>query len=896
MQFEAAWCWLLIVPLVAFAIWLSRRSYAHLDPWARWTSLGLRILIITLLIAALSRPSLSRSARRGHLIVLLDVSSSVTTDNLEAAMATADRLIRDASAASHPPRTSVVAFGRSAALMHSSTGPWDGWPESLKERLQHRTELSKLYAERTRLVSAHGTNGDPELVAVEDRIADVERFRDAVAGDRTDVEQAVRLALNCGPIDEGRTVYVFTDANFNRGDWTRAWNDAAARNDRLHTVVLDRPVPPEVAVTALQTPATVRIDQGFSADVRVASTVHTTAELTVYKDRVLVHQQQVELSPGDNTIRVPGLHFGQKGFHAVEVALRPREDTEVSNNRIRSLVVVPGQARVLYIEGDINQVHYLKGALELEGMQVDARTAAGVPSNLSELLSFDTVILCNVPADRLSMRQMQMIRSYVQDFGGGFLMLGGDDSFGLGGYYNTPVEEILPVRMPIQKEMNRPSLALMLVIDKSGSMAGVKIQLAKRAAVATAEAINPRDLIGVVGFDGESRVLLELTAAADRATIASHVAALEAGGGTYLYPALEDAHWRLSQANARKKHVIVLSDGQTQGFGYEDLASLMSADGITVTTIGIGEGADMNLLEAVATAGGGRVYFTNDFHAIPQIFTREALRASKSMLVERLVQPVAVGDDAALREIDTDDLPLLTGYVATTAKPGANLILQSDSGDPLLAKWRYGLGRTVAFTSEAKPRWAEDWLDWEYFAKFWSQLVRSVTGEALSDDVYVECAHRVTDDVVILSADVRNATGGFVSDVDLQLSSVDAGGRAVAIPVVQAAPGLFEGIAGPVRYGDDQQFLWRASPAGHEEKAVSYGFVASFSPEYATLGFSAPTADQLRNHSAGAVMSLDAAKLELNNVSVARWIALAPALLIAAIALIPFDILVRRLG
>src|SRR5690606_37211040 len=296
-------------------------------------------------------------------------------------------------------------------------------------------------------------------------------------------------------------------------------------------------------------------------------------------------------------------------------------------------------------------------------------------------LSFDAMILCNVPADQLSIRQMDMIRGYVRDFGGGFIMLGGDQSFGLGGYFQTPIEEILPVRMPIQKDLMRPALAIFLVIDKSGSMDGVKIDLAKRAAVATADAINPRDQIGVAGFDSESRVLLELTSAMDRAQITSSIGQLTAGGGTFMYPALQDALSRLQESSARRKHIIVLSDGQTQGFGYEDMAAAIAADGITLSTVGIGADADMPLLEGMAAIAGGPAYFTNDLHSIPQIFTREALRAANTMLVERLVQPVAIQDDPALAAIDLEDLPLLTGYVATTPKAATDTILVSDAGD-----------------------------------------------------------------------------------------------------------------------------------------------------------------------------------------------------------------------
>ena len=436
----------------------------------------------------------------------------------------------------------------------------------------------------------------------------------------------------------------------------------------------------------------------------------------------------------------------------------------------------------------------------------------------------------------------------------------------------------------------------MLVIDKSGSMSGVKIQLAKRAALATADAINPRDRIGIIGFDGESRVILELTAAADRGTIASQIAGLEAGGGTFLYPALQDAHARLLETNARRKHVIVLSDGQTQGFGYEELVQDMGADGITLSSVGIGEGADMNLMEAIATAGGGRSYFTSDFYSIPQIFTREALRASKSMLVERLVEPQVVGDDACLRDIDTDELPLLTGYVATTPKPAANLILASDTGDPLLAKWRYGLGRTVAFTSDTKPRWAEDWIEWPEFAKFWSQVIRSVTGEDLANEVDIECSHSPRDSGVALTADVRDAGGNFVTDITLELAAVDSNGRKNSLEVQRIGPGLFEARLSEIKFGQDQQFVWQVGGGGEEAKAKPYGFVYSFSPEFRTLGINDRILEQIRRRTSGRTMSVGDSQLVTADTAAREWLELWPYLLVTALVLVPFDILCRRIG
>ncbi|MHC4416311.1 MAG: vWA domain-containing protein, partial [Planctomycetota bacterium] len=819
---------------------------------------------------------------------------SISAENPSAALDDTDRLAAAATEQGHG--VSVVAFGEQARLVVQPRDEWDEWTPELREQLSYATSLPALYAERTALLASGESTRPEQLQSLQPRIDRVEAFRDTVAGHHTDIERAMRLALNCGPTDDRRTIYALTDCNFNHGRWRRAWSAAAEAAVPMHLVALDQPIPPEVAAAELSLPPAVRINQGFSAELRLASTVETAARLRVFKDGFAVDDRDVPIAAGDNLFELPGLYFLEKGFHTVEVAFRAADDTELNNNTIRALIVVPGEARVLYVDGDENQIPYLKSALELEGMHVEARPTTGVPQTLSELLSFDAFILSNVPADRLTSRQMQMMRTYVRDFGGGFVMLGGDESFGLGGYFKTPIEEILPVTMPIQKDLLRPSLGIMLVIDKSGSMTGVKIQLAKRAAIATAEVINPQDRIGVVGFDGESRVILELTPAADRATIASHISALTAGGGTFLYPALEDAHARLMDSGARRKHVIVLSDGQTQGFGYEELVGMMAADGITLSAVGIGDGADMQLMESIALAGGGRAYFTNDFFNIPQIFTREALRASRNMLVEGLIVPSVLEDDVALLEIDTDELPLLTGYVATTPKPGAAVIVVSDSGDPILAKWRYGLGRSAAFTSEPKPRWAEDWIQWPDFAKFWSQLVRSVTGEKLGETISVECSHFPDGGGVRLTADIRDSSGNFVTDLDLELSAYGSGGPNRKLLVEHVGPGLFEASLPEIAYGRDEQFAWHVGSANPETHIVPYGFVYSFSPEFRTLGVSEDMVDQIKARELGETMSVGQSRLSVAGAPSVVTVHLWTYLLLAAILLAPFDILCRRLG
>lgn len=895
MRMESAWVWLLLPLLLVWVWWLARKSYAHLRPQARALSVALRIAIMILLLGALARPVFMRATRGQHVLFLLDVSRSVSRDNLAAAMQDIDRLARQSASGGH--RVSLIAFGRGAQPLLTAERSWNGLTDAHKDLILHETAIVDLNAQRAKLI-AEGATGAP-IDDLQKRIAAVESFRTEVVGDQTDARAALRLALNTGAIGEAKAFYLFTDGNFNRGDTREILDAAQAAGHKLHAVALDRPIPPEVAATDITIPSTVRVNQGFSADVRVASTVETPARIAVYRDGFAAAEFTQQLHPGVNSIRLPGLFFRDKGFHAIDVAVRAEKDTNVENNKVRSLVVVPGELRVLYADSEETQQSYLVSALELEGVQVQARPASGVPQTLDELLGYDALILGNIPADKLNARQMQMIRTYVQDFGGGLIMLGGDQSFGLGGYYGTPVEEVLPVRMPIQKDLNRPSLAIMLVIDKSGSMEGPKIQLAKRAATATAEVINPRDQIGIVGFDSEAQPILDLTPAGDRATIDSSIAELDASGGTFLYPALEIAQSRLQQSNARKKHVIILSDGQTQGFGYPEIAQAMAAEGITVSTVGIGEGADMKLMESIASSGGGRSYFTNDFYAIPQIFTREALRAANSMLIERLVLPSVAADDESIAEVDAAELPPLNGYVATTPKETAKVVMISDSGDPILARWRSGLGRTAAFTSDTKPKWAEEWIKWPDFAKFWAQLVRGVAGHEVARDVSIEAASSMQDDTVRLTADLRDVAGNFVTDRALELTVFDPQTGTRSVPVEQESPGLFAASVPQTAYGRSTQLAWKipeqSGPGGKREAVtVPFGFVQSFSPEFRTLGPDQAEFDRIRSMNLGEVRPVGQAELALGTRTGRERITLWPWLLIAALMLVPFDILCRR--
>ena len=346
----------------------------------------------------------------------------------------------------------------------------------------------------------------------------------------------------------------------------------------------------------------------------------------------------------------------------------------------------------------------LARAMKQQGIELDVRGPMGLPDSLEEVLAFDAVVLADLPATYLSPRQMDMVKRYVVDFGGGLMMLGSENSFGLGGYFKTPVEEVLPLVSRFEKEKEKPSLAMVLVIDKSGSMDGAPIALARQAAKAAVELLSQRDQIGVVGFDGQPILVSELRSAGDVDAIHAAIDSLQAGGGTYMYPAMVQARDMLELAAAKIRHMIVLSDGHTQPADHHSLAQESADAGITVSTVALG-GADKQLLATLAEIGQGRYYETDDPSNVPQIFTKETMQASKSAIKEDLYGAVQTGDHAVLAGFSDSDLPFSLGYVMTEAKPTAQLLLATETGDPLLAVGRYGLGTGLAYTSDLTERW-----------------------------------------------------------------------------------------------------------------------------------------------------------------------------------------------
>ena len=721
--------------------WWHRRSLSSLPRTRQRLSLALRCLLLLLVALALAEPRWVHQRRDAHVFWLVDRSRSVGDAALESfrRFTTAD----------------AIAKGRKFASQ--------GW-------------------------IAFG--GKPAAVADPKALAELPP-RD-VDENNTDLAGALAVADATFPAGCTKTAVLFTDGQETVGDTAAQIERLRAGGVRVHVVPVNPPDQPEVLVRGVTAPRDAKDDEPFKVSAEIVSNRETPADIDLFRNGVRVATQATTLHPGVNRFESTQSVSGEKVFEfAVEVRPKnPADDTVADNNTQSAYVQAAGKSKVLLLADKPEQARYLALALRQEGILLDIRPASGAPSDLSDLQNYDLLLIDNVPATDLSREQMRLMAGYVREFGGGLLMMGGDQAFGLGGYCQTPVEEVLPVRCDFQKQQENPALGLLIVIDRSGSMAGEKIEMVKDAAKATVELLSPRDFVGVVAFDDRAYWVAEMTTAADKDSVVQRIASIQAGGGTNIAAGLELGSPQIPSSPAKIKHVILLTDGVSTPGPFYELTTRLAEERITVSTVAVGADADRKLCEQIAQWGGGRSYFTDQPGNIPQIFARETMTASKAAIQEAPFLPVVARPADFLSGIDFANAPFLLGYVTTRPKPTSEQWLVTERGEPLLSTWRYGLGQTGAFTSDARNRWAVEWLQWEGYGKFWAQVVRKLSRAPALTKFPVELRRENGGFRAVVEA--VDGRGDFLTEVGGEIALIDPRGQVSRLPLAATAPGRLE--------------------------------------------------------------------------------------------------------
>ncbi len=633
----------------------------------------------------------------------------------------------------------------------------------------------------------------------------------------TNIENAIRLGLSLFPPDAAKRLVLISDGKQTTGDADTAARLARAVNVRLDVVPLQSIAGIDAAIQRVDAPQSASVGQIIPLEVVVRSNAAMQAQLTVFSGAEVVAQQPVSLVIGENTFSLR-VNATQAGFSAFRVQLIPDVDTIPQNNALSASVIVGGKPRVLLVSNPpapaprgadpvrgaagVDETMALKAALTAADIDYDESAPGSMPAAIQSLAAYQSIILVNVPARDLSLRAMFSLQSYVRDIGGGLVVIGGPNSYGVGGYFRTPLEETLPVDTQVKDPRRFPSVAMAIVMDKSGSMSAqeggvLKMRLAAEAAARAAELINDDDDITIIGYDTELVDQIGPFPGRDRQRFIPEILRIApGGGGIYVYESLIEARRVLSQSDKRSKFIILLADGSDaeNQSGARELAQQMRAENITLSVVAIGDGSDVPFLKEIARIGGGRFHLTDQAANLPTIFTEETALAQRSYVVEQTVLPRAGASSPMLSGIEA--VPALLGYIATTPKPAAQVILWANETDPLLAAWQYGLGRAVAFTSDATGRWARLWVAWDAFPKFWAQVARWTILER--PDTTLQA--RVTQDgdltTIIVDAPAtrtESAETQAALDLNLQATLIDSAGNTQQVALSQVGPGRYEG-------------------------------------------------------------------------------------------------------
>ncbi len=835
-----------LLPLVPAISWFTLTDFGFIQ---RSLNALFRMAVLGALIAAAARPSISRFDSNLCTVYLVDVSASVPDEVL----LRAQQVVQDGYDARSTNLVRLITFAARPTIIPIAPGQ-----------------------------------------AV---IRPFERPADPQAGLSTDAAAALRLSYGLCPQDHLKRAVIISDGNQNRGDLIAEAATAADFGVTLYSHEIPFEPEPEVLVRDVQMPNNIELSEPFIMVVEIYSNRETTARLDLTQNDFRdIRGQQLDLVEGINRVELTAEVY-EPGFRRFELRVRPDEaDRFDDNNVFVQTVEVDGRPQVLYVEGESRSRTYLQRALDRErndlaNFDLEVRTRNAYPETVEEMANFDMIILSDVESRYISRNAMRATERYVRDLGGAFMMVGGENAFGPGGFDNTLFEEISPVTFDMQRQRDQPSLALMIVIDRSGSMDGLKMEMAKDAAKAVVDMLGPQDSIGVIAFDTVPNTVVRLQQASNRARIRSDIGRIAPGGGTDILPALTEAYIELTTYSARLKHVIVLTDGAAPWEGISDITSAMRADGITVSAVAVGGDADRSLLEMIADLGGGRFHATNDPNNIPQIFVQETSTVARTNLVEEPFRAVPGRRSQATRGINWEASPYLLGYVQTSAKSRADVLLETERGDPLLARWRLGMGRVAVFTSDLKNRWAVEWVRSRMYPQFWAQVVRDMMRTESEEELAMHA--EIREGVARITVDAIDEADRFINGLTSVVEVTQPDGTRVDVALPQVAAGRYQGDLELTQYGP---YLLRAEHAlDGNSIASSFGSVTyPYPDEFLTFE---PTPELGRRAAAltgGTVDPTPEALWDPNGEEIEYRRELWPYALFAALALFFVDLLFRR--
>jgi len=767
-----AWAlWLLgVLPLLWFA---ASRHRTRLSRRRMRLVVALRSAALVALALALSQPVLPRALTDISVVYALDVSRSISPAFVQEAL----DWMRQANKKAEPAQARYVVFADRPLLL-----------DSVEEI---------------------------ESVSV---TADGSANQSAIGQGATDLEQALEMAAFGFAPNHAKRLVLMTDGNATDGDVWRALPRLLAQGVRIFALPAAIAVDNDAWIEAVDLPESARQQEPTTVRARVYSRTQNLAALRMKLNGSAAAQQETTLRPGENEIAFR-TSFNRRGLNTVEVEVDADGDRVAENNVLSQSLWIGPRARILYVEGNRESASYLRDALQAHGIEV---TVAGAHGFGAKLKGQDAVVLSDIPARELDQADGRRLEEFVRE-GGGLVFAAGENTYGAEGFAKSRVEGVLPVTFEGRRK--RKELDLVLLIDRSFSMRGQKLEFAKSAALSTLDLLDEHHRLAVIAFDARPHEVVPLAEVGSKRRAEDLISSMSASGQTNIYNALWHAYRLLENSPAKTKHMILLSDGNTappgrlvvesptsaamalirkerglppeQEFdkdlasgGVEELAARFASANITLSTVAIGENPNVELMQQLALAGNGRSQVAGHETEIPALFVTEAKRLLGESIVEQPFHPVVKLKTEALAGVDFENGPELKGFVLSRPKRFAEVLLEAKDHQPLLVQSHYGLGKTIAFLSDIKNRWALDWLGWPGYGKLWAQVVR----ESIHRDSGEELALRVSREgrTAVISVSALSPDGKYRDDIAPKVRMIAPDRTSAVSQLRQVGPGRYQ--------------------------------------------------------------------------------------------------------
>ncbi|MEO8659940.1 MAG: VWA domain-containing protein [Bryobacteraceae bacterium] len=796
--------------------------YWELPRTPRRLSLVLKALSFVAILVALSQPKLTLSETRIAVAVLVDTSASVTQ--------------KDLAKASEIAATIQGARGR------------------------HWTRILP-FARSTR-----GLNQDEQATL---------KYTSGEAGRGTDLEAAIREAVASLPEGMVPRVALISDGKENQGSVARAAWQANMQGVPVDTFPLAGRPQPSLRVEGVSFPAQAFTGEKFPVEVTLRSPRKTEATVELTAEGKSLGSSTVSVDEGVSQLR---LHTSLSTTGAVNLAGTVHSQ-ELGDARFEQAVTLR-RPRILYVSSDPEGTEsHLFATLAAAQFDVTRASKSSIPEDLN---LFQIVLFNNWDLETVPEQRKNDLEKYVKQ-GGGLLVIGGERNRYV---ENKKIEDALDRSLPAKLAPPRSpeGTCVVLIIDKSSSMEGRKMELARLAAIGVIENLRPVDTVGVLIFDNSFQWAVPIRRAEDRTLIKRLVAGITPDGGTQIAPALSEAFRKISVATGTFKHIVLLTDGISEEGDSIALAKEASEKKVTISTVGLGQDVNRAYLEKVAAFAKGKSYFLTDPAGLEQILLRDVMEHTGTTAVEKPLQPTVLHQSEILAGVGMDQAPPLKGYVKFIAKPTADTILNMEK-DPLLTRWQYGLGRSAVFASDAKARWGANWVTWGGYDRFWSNLLRDLLPHAQAGEA---------------SAEFDSANGELVVDYRLErqipepktvpaIFVIGPEGFQKAIEVKKVAAGAFRGrVALGTRKG-----LFRIRPLAESQAFPEIGYYRQ-EDEMVDYGANELLLKQIAEFTGGRFNPKPSEVFDANGRSIASTLRLWPLLLALAVALNLAELIIRK--